>query len=414
MAEVAAFPAPEIPTPGDAIALLTTAVDALAAIEPDALPVAVATELLRAVHGQLDRLRGLEARLLPIVELDGTWAIDGSRSFPVWLAGRTGQTVSAARRAVRMGRALRDTLPATAGALVDGTISADKAQAIALGAPTSEQRAAALTDPDNACNEGFLLRQAGTLSADQLGRLVRRWAAAADPESDERGYREALSREFVELSQTVGGYHLAGFLTEDHGQVLAAALQAAAGAPAAGDARTSAQRRAQALTDLARVVLDNGLVGTGAAVRPHLSVLVGFRDLQRALADGPRSGAQAQFEDGQPIPASALAALACDGELSRIVFGPRGEVLDLGRSRRTVPGPLRRAVIARDRSCQYPECDAPPFLCEVHHVEQWAHGGRTSVENSILLCRHHHHHVHRTEEQVRREGTRWIFAPRRM
>jgi len=95
-----------------------------------------------------------------------------------------------------------------------------------------------------------------------------------------------------------------------------------------------------------------------------------------------------------PIPASLLRRLACDSEVTRIVFGPDSQVLDVGRSRRTVTGQLRRAVIARDRHCTWPGCHEPPQRCEVHHaVTHWADGGKTSIDNAALLCWHHHDRV---------------------
>jgi hypothetical protein len=39
-------------------------------------------------------------------------------------------------------------------------------------------------------------------------------------------------------------------------------------------------------------------------------------------------------------------------------------------------------------------CQAPPGVCEVHHLVTWAHGGTTSLDNLALLCRRHHRAVH--------------------
>jgi hypothetical protein len=33
-------------------------------------------------------------------------------------------------------------------------------------------------------------------------------------------------------------------------------------------------------------------------------------------------------------------------------------------------------------------------LCDAHHVEAWADGGKTSLANTLLLCRRHHRAVH--------------------
>jgi hypothetical protein len=96
-------------------------------------------------------------------------------------------------------------------------------------------------------------------------------------------------------------------------------------------------------------------------------------------------------ETGGRVPRALLRRLACDSRVTRIVFGPDGAALDVGRAQRTVTGQMRRAVIARDQHCVYPGCDQPPSRCEVHHaVRHWADGGNTSVANSALLCWHHH------------------------
>src|SRR3546814_20765473 len=73
----------------------------------------------------------------------------------------------------------------------------------------------------------------------------------------------------------------------------------------------------------------------------------------------------------------------CSSDLSaitRIVFGPDGAVLDVGRAQRTVTGQMRRAVIARDQHCVYPGCDQPPSRCEVHHADRRSEERRAGKE----------------------------------
>jgi Domain of unknown function (DUF222) len=82
--------------------------------------------------------------------------------------------------------------------------------------------------------------------------------------------------------------------------------------------------------------------------------------------------------------------LSCDAEIARIVFGPDSTILDAGRTIRTFTPAQMRAIIARDRTCIWDGCDAPPSWCEGHHRIHWANGGTTSVENGTLLCGRHH------------------------
>jgi hypothetical protein len=77
-----------------------------------------------------------------------------------------------------------------------------------------------------------------------------------------------------------------------------------------------------------------------------------------------------------------------------VVTKGSSEPLDIGRRTATVPGPLRRAVIIRDRHCRFPGCDRPPPWCDAHHMIHWADGGLTALRNLVLMCRRHHRLVH--------------------
>jgi hypothetical protein len=70
--------------------------------------------------------------------------------------------------------------------------------------------------------------------------------------------------------------------------------------------------------------------------------------------------------------------------------------LDLGDSDH-IPDYLRRAVILRDRKCQWPGgCDRPASQCEPHHLRPRSEGGETSLGNLRLFCwAHHHVYIHR-------------------
>jgi hypothetical protein len=123
----------------------------------------------------------------------------------------------------------------------------------------------------------------------------------------------------------------------------------------------------------------------------------------------------AVLSDGTPIPATVLARLACDSEISRVVFGPASQVLDVGRAERLYTGAMRPAVVARDRHCAYPGCFRTAGMSEVHHVRHWAaQGGQTSVENGVLLCWWHHQVVHERHLVIRRDRIRdrWEFRER--
>jgi hypothetical protein len=525
----------------DVLARIETEIDHLTALtDPETLTgwdaptitrLADAHTRIRRVTGRLD---GVRYTLLPRIENEGSWRSGGAaRTFTTWLRLREGISASTAGKDMTIARRLATALPVTRERLVAGTLGVDHARVMTEVAPTSETRTDALAwlidtrtghtttpeqfvqsvpvdfpdpadDPDGTTTrelvtqvletavtegtlvtgEGVVLREANVLNADQFRKVARRFATITDPDTDDVDDDKAAQGEFFDLAKTFGGYHVAGFLTDEHGLQLTTAINAVLGAPSAEDTRTTTQRRAQGLADVARVVLDTNQASPGAAIAPHLNVTVSWNEFvaqvtrtrdglcltcgQTAPARGNRPGAgpsvtgnstgtstttttsagagtgadtdagadvgagvlntgpTAECPTGSPTesptggpggwstamttvsgflssggpvftetggraPRALLRRLACHSAITRIVFGPDGAILDVGRAQRTVSGQMRRAVIARDQHCVYPGCDQPPSRCEVHHaLTHRADGGDTSVTNSALLCWYHH------------------------
>ena len=94
-----------------------------------------------------------------------------------------------------------------------------------------------------------------------------------------------------------------------------------------------------------------------------------------------------------------------------MIHASDGSILDVGRKTRTIPTPIRRALAFRDRYCRFPGC--PSTFCEAHHVEHWADGGETKLENLLFLCRTHHKAVHERGFRVELEanGVARFFRP---
>jgi hypothetical protein len=85
--------------------------------------------------------------------------------------------------------------------------------------------------------------------------------------------------------------------------------------------------------------------------------------------------------------------LSCDAGVVDVVEDEHGTPLSVGRRRRTISGALKRALHKRDGMCGYPGCTNRLFL-EGHHIQHWADGGETSLQNTALLCSFHHRYVH--------------------
>ena len=108
----------------------------------------------------------------------------------------------------------------------------------------------------------------------------------------------------------------------------------------------------------------------------------------------PAGGSQTVLDEAGGIHVSAETArrLACDAATVTMRHGPGGEILDVGRRTRTISPALRRALAARDRRCRFPGCGNRRV--DAHHIRHWADGGRTALDNLVLLCRRHHRAVH--------------------
>jgi hypothetical protein len=101
---------------------------------------------------------------------------------------------------------------------------------------------------------------------------------------------------------------------------------------------------------------------------------------------------RSNLEDGVRVSAETSRRLCCDSALVKVLRGPDGEVLDVGRRTRTIPPAIRRALEVRDGGCRWPGCNLR--FTAAHHVEHWAEGGETRLGNLLLLCSFHHRKVH--------------------
>jgi len=238
-------------------------------------------------------------------------------------------------------------------------------------------------------HEPMLVDTVSALGIVDTGQVLRYWQETADhPRAEELA--ESLHRQRrLHLSETFEGmWRLDGYLDPLAGELVRTALEAATPPPAPDDHRTPAQRRADALTDLCRQALDTGQLPAQGGEKPHLLVLVGAERLH-----GQTYGL-AESATGTMFPQSSIDLLSCDCSLSRIVFGPNSEIIEVGRKTRIIPPALRRAVIARDRHCRHPGCRRPAKWCDLDHKVPWSQGGTTTLDNLQLLCRYHHRLKH--------------------
>ncbi|NEE00606.1 HNH endonuclease signature motif containing protein [Phytoactinopolyspora halotolerans] len=111
--------------------------------------------------------------------------------------------------------------------------------------------------------------------------------------------------------------------------------------------------------------------------------------------------APAELTHGGPISSAALRRLACDADITTILVDQHGVPLRVGRTERLVTPGIYTALIARDRGCAFPGCTRPPAWTQAHHIDHWADGGPTDLENLVLVCTHHHRVIHHGGWEVR-------------
>lgn len=95
---------------------------------------------------------------------------------------------------------------------------------------------------------------------------------------------------------------------------------------------------------------------------------------------------------GATLSTAAVRRLACDAGVIPLFLGSVSEPLDVGTEHRFVTRAIRQALNTRDRGCII--CQAPPAMCEAHHLIHWADGGPTNLTNLALLCKAHHIDLH--------------------
>ena len=109
---------------------------------------------------------------------------------------------------------------------------------------------------------------------------------------------------------------------------------------------------------------------------------------------GLAGAAGAEMEFSLPISSASLQRMACDCSVTRVLLSQESVVVDIGRSRRMITGPARKALNARDGHCRWPGCERPASWCDGHHIVHWIEGGTNEPNNLVLLCRRHHRMVH--------------------
>lgn len=145
----------------------------------------------------------------------------------------------------------------------------------------------------------------------------------------------------------------------------------------------------------ADVFRDSLLDGWPGHAKRKPSLFVGLTIPALELLTNPDRGI-ANLEGYGPIPLGVALRLAAKApSLKPILTDPwTGSILDLGRKRYRPSKALRDFLRVRDEHCRFPGCRRPPEMSEFDHIDDWAAGGKTSVQNAQLLCKRHQIYKH--------------------
>jgi hypothetical protein len=358
---------------------------------------------LDAAHRLQQRLAAVQLTLVRELDGRGTAVAQGASSTAVWLRHRLRLSVSAARRLVDLAASVDGAPPGLRDALADGAVTVEQVRVIA-DAVTAVSAAAGAEAADKAVGvlvkwagqfDPSLLRTMATRILDHVAPDVADAAAAAALEAE---VRRAARDRYVTVSEQPGGrLRLTGTLDAEAAALLRAVIDPLTAPSGPDDTRNPGQRRHDALADVCRLALRTGELPEHGGDAAQIVVTTDYNGLTRQLHTGT-------LDTGLRLAPDTVRRLACDAAILPAVLGGAGQVLDVGRQRRLVTGPLRRALVLRDRGCAFPGCDRPPRWCAAHHIHHWADGGPTTLDNAVLLCGHHHRHIHQGDWRVRLGG----------
>jgi len=330
-----------------------------------------------------------EARLLNLIRIFDEkkyWEELGLCSCAHWLNFKCGIGMNAAREKVRVAHALAD-LPKISTAFEKGQLSYSKVRAMTRIADNS--------------NEDYLLMIAHHGTAHHVEKLVSKFRTAQRLQDAEAANEQYGDREVTHYYDHDGCLVIKARMPAEQGALIVKALEMAMDKDFADtdDPEPIAARRADALAEIAETYMNNSESSGSTADRYQVVVHVSAVTSQPVGAAFSRETDAGHIEDGPRVcpkgtwTAETSRRIACDCSVVGIKEDEDGEPLSIGRRSRSIPPPMRRALRARDGGCRFPGCTNNRFV-DGHHIKHWADGGKTSLDNLVLLCRHHHHLVH--------------------
>jgi uncharacterized protein DUF222/HNH endonuclease len=315
------------------------------------------------------------ARMAAEFAAGDAWDEDGSVSAIDWLRFHCHMNAGAAANSIAVGEML-EKLPESHQAVVDGEIGFAH---LATMARTAE----ALGDR---FDEKVLVEKAKENSPGKFFYICHHARHAADAKAYAAEQAEQVEQRRLKLSKWMDGSVLiSGQLDPIGGAAVLSMIEPLARKSGPDDDRCLEQRNADALVEVA----------SGGGSQAQIQVTSSLETLL-ALAGAPA----AEMEHCLPVSSTTIERLACDSSIARVLLNSESLVIDVGRSKRVVSEPGRRALTARDGHCTWRECERPASRSAAHHLVHWIPGGTSDLDNLILLCHRHHWMVHEGGWQI--------------
>ncbi|HEY7399507.1 MAG TPA: DUF222 domain-containing protein [Actinomycetota bacterium] len=343
--------------------------DLIQAIDRAHVDVSIAQRHMFSLIAQVDRLQ--------------RWRGSGARDMAHWLWMRYGISDWKARRWIASAHALTD-LPRISRAFAEGDLGIDKVIELTRFAT-----------PENEAN---LVRWARNVSCGGIRRKadVVLGAAVKDVVAADRA--RSLSWWWFDDGRRFG---MQAELPAAEGSVVSKALERLAETmpvmPGEDDPSRADARRADALVAICSSRMASDADQDRATIVVH------------AQLEGLTSSGSGELEGGPAIHHETLKRLLCGARVQAVVEDATGNIVGLGRTSREPPAWMVRQVRYRDKECQFPGCGAIRFT-QAHHIVFWRDGGRTRLDNLLLMCSFHHKLVHEYGWSVSRDvegAVRW-------
>jgi Domain of unknown function (DUF222) len=247
-------------------------------------------------------------------------------------------------------------------------------------------------------DEPMLLGWATTLPARDLKMVLDTWRMHTNPDREQQTTQQRFDNRCLHMSRLLDGVgRLDGTLTAESYQLVHEAIRALS-QPADDETRTPAQRRHDALVQMATITLNtfNAPIVQNRR-RPKVIATATITDLAASTGGGSiDTGGERTV-----VPIDTVRRMACDCELHRYLTEPSGHIIDYGRSKRLISNTQFDLLVIRDHGCRWPGCAIPAAGCDAHHADHWLDNGETEPDNLILLCWYHHHLLHEQHWRIK-------------